>query len=328
MQAVIIARPGAAEVLQLAERAAPVPGFGEVRIKVAAAGVNRADLLQREGKYPPPAGAPVDVPGLEVAGTVAETGPGCVRWRVGDRVMALLAGGGYAAEVVAAEGVCLPVPDNIPLREAAGLPEALFTVWANLFVAARLRGGETALVHGGTSGIGSMACQMLRAHGVKVIATAGGAEKAAWCKALGVERVVDYQAEDFVAAVKAFTGGKGVDAVLDMVGGDYLARHLACLGMRGRLVWIAAQRGVKGELDIRAVMQTRAVLTGAVLRGRSLGEKTRLAHMIERRALPWLADGLVKPLISHFFPIKQAAEGHKVLESGLNRGKVVLEVGV
>ncbi len=326
MKAIVITQPGAADVLQPAGRAAPMPGADEVLIIVAAAGVNRADLLQRQGKYPPPAGVVVDIPGLEVSGTVAAVGAECVRYRVGDRVMALLPGGGYAEQVAVPEALCLPVPDSIALRDAAALPEALFTVWANLFVVAQVRAGEVALVHGGTSGIGSMAVQMLNVHGAMPVTLAGGADKAAWSRAHGAALAIDYHNEDFVVAVQAFTQGRGADVILDMVGGAYLPRHLQCLAPQGRLVCIATQQGTTGELDWRAVMRQRAIITGTTLRGRSAAEKARLAHAVERRVLPWVAQGQVKPLISHVFPINQAAAAHKVLESGAQRGKVLLEV--
>lgn len=328
MQAVIISAFGDADQLRLTERSAPAMQPGCLRLKVAAAGVNRADILQRLGKYPPPADAPPDVPGLEVSGTVVAAHADCVRYRAGDMVMALLPGGGYAEEVVVPEALCLPVPEGVSLRDAAALPEALFTVWANLFVAAHVQPGETVLVHGGTSGIGSMAIQMLRALGAIPLVTASGAEKAAWCAALGAALAVDYRTQDFVVAVQDFTKGRGVDVLLDMVGGDYLPRNLACLAPAGRLVWISTLQGVKGELDIRAVMRQRAVITGTTLRARTLAEKARLAHALERRVLPWVAQGKVKSLISHYFPLNHAAAAHKMLETGANRGKVLLEVSV
>ncbi len=328
MQAVIISAFGDADQLRVVEQPAPTLQPGCVRLKVAAAGINRADILQRLGKYPPPADAPPDRPGLEVSGAVTEVHADCVRYRVGDAVMALLPGGGYAEEVVVPEALCLPIPPGVSLRDAAALPEALFTVWANLFVAARVQPGETVLIHGGTSGIGSMAIQMVRAHGAVPLVTAGGIDKTSWCAALGAALALDYRAQDFVAAVQDFTQGRGVDVILDMVGGDYLPRNLACLAPHGRLVWISTLHGVKGELDIRAVMRQRAVITGTTLRARSLAEKARLAHAVERRVLPWVAQGKIKPLISHCFALNHAAAAHKMLESGDNRGKVLLEVGV
>lgn len=328
MQAISITAFGAAEVLQRVERPAPVMAADAVLIRVAAAGINRADLLQRQGKYPPPAEAPPDIPGLEVSGTIAAVGADCVRYRVGDRVMALLPGGGYAEQVAVAEALCLPIPAGVSLRDAAALPEALFTVWANLFVAAQVRAGETVLVHGGASGIGSMAIQLLRAHGAVPMVTVGNEEKADWCRSLGAALAINYRDADFSAAVMDATQGKGADVILDMVGGAYLPRNLACLAPLGRLVWISTQQGVEGMLDIRAVMRRRAVITGTTLRARSLAEKARLAHAVERRLLPWVAQGLVKPLISHSFPLEQAATAHKVLETGANHGKVLLEVSV
>ncbi|MBP7253050.1 MAG: NAD(P)H-quinone oxidoreductase [Alphaproteobacteria bacterium] len=328
MQAISITAFGAAEVLQRVERPAPVPAADAVLIQVAAAGVNRADLLQRQGKYPPPAEAPPDIPGLEVSGTVNAVGANCVRFRVGDQVMALLPGGGYAEQVTVAEALCLPIPAGVCLRDASALPEALFTVWANLFVAAQVRPGETVLVHGGASGIGSMAIQLLRAHGAVPFVTVGNVEKADWCRSLGAVLAINYREADFSAAVIAATQGRGVDVILDMVGGAYLPRNLACLAPLGRLVWISTQQGLEGTLDIRAVMRRRAIITGTTLRARSAAEKMRLAHSVERRLLPWVAQGVVKPLISHYFPLVQAAAAHKVLETGANHGKVLLEVSV
>lgn len=328
MQAISITAFGAAEVLQRVERPAPVSAADAVLIQVAAAGINRADLLQRQGKYPPPAEAPPDIPGLEVSGTIAAVGVGCVRYRVGDQVMALLPGGGYAEQVAVAEALCLPIPPGVSLRDAAALPEALFTVWANLFVAAQVRPGETVLVHGGASGIGSMAIQLLRAHGAVPLVTVGTEAKAAWCRGLGAALAINHRTADFSTAVLDYTGGKGADVILDMIGGTYLPRNLACLAPLGRLVWISTQQGGEGTLDIRAVMRRRAIVTGTTLRARSLAEKARLAHDVERRLLPWMAQGLVKPLISHYFPLEQAAAAHKVLETGANHGKVLLEVSV
>lgn len=326
IQAISITAFGAAEVLQLVERPVPMLAPNAVCIQVAAAGVNRADLLQRQGKYPPPAEAPPDIPGLEVSGAIIAVGMDCVRYRVGDPVMALLPGGGYAEQVAVPEALCLPIPTGVSLRDAAALPEALFTVWANLFVAAQLRAGETVLVHGGASGIGSMAIQLLRAHGAVPLVTVGTEEKAAWCRSLGAALAINHRTADFSAVVMDFTRGKGADVVLDMVGGAYLPRNVACLAPSGRLVWISTQQGVEGTLDIRAVMRRRAVITGTTLRARSLAEKARLAHGVERRLLPWVAHGLVKPLISHRFPLGQASAAHKVLETGANHGKVLLEV--
>lgn len=326
MQAVIITTPGAAEVLQLAERPIPALQPGAVLIRVVSAGVNRADILQRQGKYPPPAGTPADIPGLEISGEIIAVDKACVRFRVGDQVMTLLPGGGYATYVAAPESGCLPVPKNIALRDAGALPEALTTVWANLFVAARVQPGETVLVHGGASGIGSMAIQLLRAYGAIPIVTAGDAGKCAWCRDVGAEYAIDYHTDDFSAAVQEYTRGRGVDVILDMVGGSYLPRNIEILAEFGRLVWISTQQGVTGEIDIRSVMRRRAVITGTTLRARSEAEKARLAREIERRVLPWLVCGLVKPLINHYFPINSATEAHKMLESGQHRGKITLEI--
>ncbi|MGB4101608.1 MAG: NAD(P)H-quinone oxidoreductase [Alphaproteobacteria bacterium] len=326
MQAIMIAEPGGAAVLQPVSRPIPVPQPGEVLIKAVSAGVNRADILQRQGKYPPPPGASPDIPGLEVAGKVIACDPACIRFRPGDRVMALLQGGGYATHVAAPESVCMPVPDHIALRDAGALPEALFTVWANLFVAGQLRPGETVLIQGGSSGIGSMAVQMVLAHGAVPLVTAGNADKRDWCRAHGAALAIDYSAEDFVAAVQDFTQGRGVDVILDVVGGSYLPRHLSILAAQGRLVTIATQQGWSGELDLRAIMHRRAVITGSTLRARPVAEKARLAREIERRVLPWMACGAVKSLISHYFPINLVAEAHKTMESGMHRGKIALDI--
>ncbi len=326
MQAIIVTEPGGPEVLQPVTRPIPALRRGEVLINVVSAGVNQADILQRQGKYPPPPGVSVDIPGLEAAGEIMAVDTACTRFRVGDRVMALLPGGGYASHVAAPEGLCLPVPENIALRDAGALPEALFTVWANLFVAACVQPGETVLIHGGASGIGSMAIQMLRVHGAVPIVTAGNAEKCGWCHTIGAALAIDYRAQDFAVAVRDFTQGRGVDVILDMVGGSYLPRNLAVLAEHGRLVMIATQQGVVGELDIRALMRRRAVITGTTIRARPLEEKARLGREIERRIIPWLLRGMVKPLISHYFPINLAAEAHKTLESGTHRGKIILEI--
>lgn len=328
MQTIVISTSGGPEVLQAAERPIPELQPGHVLVRVAAAGINRIDILQRRGKYPPHAGAPQDIPGMEVSGTVEAVHETCLRYRPGDKVMALLTGDGYAEYVAAPEDLCLPIPANIAVRDAAALPEAMFTVWANLFVAACLRPSETVLIHGGASGIGSMAIQMLRAHGAHPIVTARSEQKCKWCVELGAELAVNYQASDFAAAIKDYTQGRGVDVILDMIGGDYLPRNISLLAPRGRLVWIGAQRGVKGEADITRIMQQRLVITGSSLRGRTVAEKSRLAREIERRAMPWLVKKAIKPVIYKVFPLNMAAEAHKTLESGEHHGKILLEVAV
>lgn len=296
-------------------RPRPEPGAGEVLIRVAAAGVNRADLLQKQGKYPPPPGAS-DVPGLEVSGHIVETG---------ERVCALLAGGGYAEYVAAPRALCLPVPEGMALPLAAALPEAVFTVWKNLFVLGGLRAGQTALIHGGASGIGTMAIAMVRAFGARALVTAGGAEKCAVCRALGADLAVDYKAEDFVAAIQDFTGGRGVEVVLDMVGGDYIARDLEVLAYGGRHVSIAWQGGVKAEIPVPVLMKKNLILTGSTLRDRPLAEKAALADEIRAKVWPRVRDGALTPRIFRSFPLAQAEEALALLESGGVIGKLILE---
>jgi NADPH:quinone reductase len=326
MEAVEISAPGGPEALQVARRPVPRPGRGEVLIAVAAAGLNRPDLLQRQGKYPPPPGAS-DIPGLEVSGWVAALGEGVTAWTEDDRVCALVAGGGYAEYCMAPAVQCLPVPTGLDLVQAAALPETVFTVWTNVFERGRLSPGETLLVHGGASGIGTIAIQIARACGARVLATAGTPEKCAACERLGAERAIDYKKEDFVAVVKEETGGRGVDVILDMVGGDYLPRNLAALAMEGRLVQIAFLRGPRVELDLMTVMQRRLTLTGSTLRARSVEEKGRLADAVRARVWPLIEDGSVRPVVHATFPLAQASEAHRLMESDAHIGKIVLVVG-
>jgi NADPH2:quinone reductase len=287
--------------------------------------VNRPDLLQREGKYPPPPGAS-DVPGLEVAGTVAAVGEGVAAWRDGDEVCALVSGGGYAEYCTVPAPQCLPVPHGLSSIEAAALPEALFTVWTNVFERARLAPGETLLVHGGSSGIGTTAIQLARAFGARVFATAGSAEKCAACERLGAERAVNYREEDFVAAVSSLTGGRGVDVILDMVGGGYVPRDLLCLARDGRLALIALMGGSRAEVDLRLVLQRWLTITGSTLRPRSVEEKERIARALRERVWPLLEAGEVAPVIHATFPLVEAAAAHRRLEAGAHVGKVVLVV--
>jgi len=317
--------PGGPEVMQWAERPMPKAGAGEVLIKVAAAGVNRADILQRQGNYPPPEGAG-DILGMEVAGEIAAVGAKANRWKVGDKICALLAGGGYAEYATVPEGQCLPVPGNISFIEAAALPEAVVTVWANLFEAGGLQAGQTALVHGGSSGIGTVAIQMAKAAGAKIFVTAGSAEKCEACRKLGADLAIDYKTEDFVVAIERKTGKRGVDVVLDMVGGDYVARNLSALAPGGRHVSIAVQGGKTASIDLWHIMRKRLVLTGSTLRHRTPAEKARLMREVEEKAWPWVAEGKVKPLIYKAFILQNAAQAHKVMESGAHIGKMVLEV--
>lgn len=325
MRAIEVASPGGAEVLRTAERAAPVPGEGEVLIRVAAAGVNRPDVMQRQGKYPPPPGV-TDIPGLEVAGEVAGLGPGVTALAPGDRVCALVAGGGYAEYCAAPVAQCLPVPSTLSVVEAAALPETYFTVWTNVFERGRLADGETLLVHGGSSGIGTTAIQLGSAFGARVLATAGSGQKCRACERLGARRAIDYKQEDFVAAVKEETAGRGADVILDMVAGDYVARNLEALAVEGRLVLIAFQRGFKVELNLLPVLQKRLWITGSPLRPRSVAEKGAIASALRERVWPLLAAGRCKPVIDSTFPLAEAAEAHRRMESGEHIGKIVLLV--
>ncbi|MFC7333351.1 NAD(P)H-quinone oxidoreductase [Rhodocista pekingensis] len=325
MRAVEIGGAGGPEVLRPVERPVPRPGPGELLIRVAAAGVNRPDVLQRLGLYPPPPGAS-DLPGLEVAGTVAAIGEGVSGWREGDALCALVAGGGYAAYCVAPAPQCLPIPRGLSAVEAAGVPETFFTVWSNVFERGALKPTESLLVHGGTSGIGTTAIQLAKAFGARVFATAGSPAKARACEELGADRGIDYKAEDFVAVVKELTGGTGVDVVLDMVGGDYLARNVDCLAPDGRHVSIAFQRGPKGTLNLMWVMQKRLVLTGSTLRPRPVAEKGRIAATLHEKVWPLLEEGLVRPRIYRTFPLEDAAAAHALIESGEHVGKIILTV--
>jgi putative PIG3 family NAD(P)H quinone oxidoreductase len=322
-RAVEIARPGGPEVLVPARRPRPSPGPGEVLIAVEAAGVNRPDVLQRQGHYPPPPGAS-DIPGLEVAGVVVALGEGVGEWAVGDRVCALLAGGGYAEYAAAPAPQCLPIPRGLTPVEAAALPETFFTVWTNVFERGRLRAGETLLVHGGSSGIGTAAIALAHAFGARVLATAGSAAKCAACEALGATRAINYRGEDFVAAVKETTGGRGADVVLDMVGGDYTPRNIECLALEGRLVQIAFLHGSRVQIDLLPVMQRRLVITGSTLRPRSVAEKGAIAGALRGQVWPLIEEGRVRPLIHATFPLERAGDAHRLMESGEHIGKIVL----
>lgn len=317
---VIAERPGGPEVLTLHEIATPQPGPGQVLVKVAAAGVNRPDLLERMGLYPPPPGAPPGL-GLEVSGEVAAVGAGVLGLAAGDRVCALLAGGGYGDFALAEEGAVLALPTGVDLRAAAGLPEAVFTVWANVFELGRLARGETLLVHGGASGIGVIAIQMAAALGARVLATAGTAEKCALCAALGAARAINYRADDFAAAVAA---EGGADVILDMVGGPYVQKNLDSLKAGGRLVQIAYLQGARVTLDLMRLMLKGLTLTGSTLRARPKEEKARLAAAIRALAWDWVACGQVKPVIDQTFPLAEAARAHARMESGAHAGKILL----
>ena len=318
-----IDRPGPPEVLVPDRMAVPQPGAAEVLIKVAAVGINRPDVLQRQGAYPPPPGAS-DVPGLEVAGQVAAVGADVARWRIGDQVMALVSSGGYAEYCVAPAPQVLPVPEGMDLVAAGGVPETFFTVWANVFDRGRLQPGESFLVHGGASGIGTTAIQLAHAMSATVFATVGGADKQRVCEALGARRAIDYRSEDFLAVIAAETGGRGVDVILDMVGGPYVERNLKALAVEGRLVQIAWLQGAKVEANFMALMLKRLTWTGSTLRPRSVAEKERIAQALEERVWPLLAAGKVKPVIHATFPLHEAAAAHALMESSAHIGKIVL----
>jgi len=325
MIAIEISRPGEPDVLVPVERPRPVPAAGEVLVKVAAAGVNRPDVFQRRGRYPPPPGAS-DIPGLEIAGTVEEAGADVGELAVGDAICALVAGGGYAEYCTAPAPQCLPIPRGLAVVAAAAIPETFFTVWTNVFERGRLQAGESILVHGGSSGIGTTAIQLARARGARVAATAGSADKCAACAALGAERAINYREEDFVAAVREWTGGRGVDVVLDMVGGDYFARNVDALAVEGRLVEIATLQGVKAELNIQTIMQRRLTITGSTLRARPVADKGAIARAVRQHVWPLLEAGTVKPIVHATFPLREAAEAHRVMESSSHIGKLVLIV--
>ena len=318
-----IERPGPPEVLVPDRMPVPHPGAGEVLIKVAAAGINRPDVLQREGGYPPPPGAS-DVPGLEVAGEVVALGEGVARWRLGDRVMALVSSGGYAEYCTAPAPQVLPVPEGMGMIDAGGIPETFFTVWTNVFDRGRLQEGERFLVHGGSSGIGTTAIQLAHTFGATVFATVGGEDKRRACLELGARRVIDYRNEDFVAVLREETGGKGVDVILDMVGGPYVERNLQALAVEGRLVQIAWLQGPKVQANFMALMLKRLTWTGSTLRPRSVAQKGEIAQALEAKVWPLLATGKVKPLIHRTFPLAEAAAAHALMESSTHIGKIVL----
>ena len=325
MRCVEISRPGGPEVLVAVERPAPSPQANEILVKVAAAGVNRPDVLQRLGRYPVPPGAS-DLPGLEVAGEVAAVGSAVGNFKAGDKVCALVSGGGYAEYCVAPEVQALPVPRGLSLVEAASLPETFFTVWSNLYDRARLAPGESLLVQGGSSGIGVTAIQLAAAMGNRVFATAGSDEKCAACVRLGAEKAINYRTRDFLGEIKAATGGKGVDVILDMVGGDYVPKELKCLADDGRLVFIAFLRGPKAELDINELMRRRLTMTGSTLRPRPVEFKGAIARNLREKVWPLIEAGTIKPEIFKTFPLAQAGEAHKLMESSQHIGKIVLEV--
>lgn len=322
MKAITIPQPGPAEVLTLSERPVPAIGDDEVLIRVHAAGLNRADVMQREGKYPAPAGVPADIPGLEVAGVVEARGAQASRWQVGDRVCALLAGGGYAEYVPVDARHCLPVPEGLPFTHAAALPEALFTVWSNVFQRGALRAGERLLVHGGSSGIGMTAIQLATHRGAIVFTTAGSDEKCRACETAGASRAINYRTQDFGEVLK----NDGIDVILDMVGGDTLAKNVRLLRPEGRLVFINAAQGAKAELNLIHVMQRRLTVTGSTLRSRDADFKAELAREIETEVWPIYTNRTLRPHVYRVFPFAEAAAAHRLMESSVHIGKIVLQL--
>ncbi len=325
MRAIAITTPGGPEVLQIVEVPKPTPGPGEVLIRVAAAGVNRPDVFQRKGMYPPPAGAS-PLPGLEVAGAVEETGPGVSEWKPGDAVCALTAGGGYAEYCITPAAHCLPVPPGWTMIQAASVPETAFTVWGNVFQRARLRPGERFLVHGGSSGIGVMAIQMARALGAIAFATAGTEAKCRACVELGAQRAINHREQDFVAEIREATEGRGVDVILDMVGGSYFGRNLEVLAPDGRLSYIATLHGAKVELDLRVILAKRLAVMGSTLRPQSNAAKADIASALRREVWPHLEAGGIRAVVQADFPLEKAADAHRLMESGEHIGKIVLRV--
>jgi NADPH2:quinone reductase len=325
MTAIGITSPGGPEVLVPEERPVPAPGTGEILIKVEAAGVNRPDVAQRKGHYPPPAGA-TDIPGLEIAGEVVALGAGVSRWKLGDKVCALVIGGGYAEYCAAHESHALPIPAGISMTDAAAIPETFFTVWHNVFERGALKSGETLLVHGGSSGIGTTAIQLAKQFGARVIVTAGSDDKCNACRKLGADVAINYKTQDFVAETKSATGGKGADVILDMVGGDYIERNYEAAAVEGRIVQIAFQGSPKSTVDFRRIMLKRLHHTGSTLRSRSVEDKGLIAQAIAEKVVPLLAAGKVRPIMDSTFPLAEAAKAHARMESSAHIGKIVLTV--
>jgi NADPH2:quinone reductase len=323
MRAVEIASPGGPEQLRIAVRPVPKPGTQEVLIRVTAAGVNRPDVMQRQGRYPPPAGAS-DIPGMEAAGEIVSLGAGVTGLAVGDQVTSLLSGGGYAEFAVAAAPLCLPVPKGLSLAEAAAVPETFFTVWDNLFTRGRCKSGDAVLIHGGTSGIGTTAIQLAKTLGARVYATAGSDDKARACERLGAVRGINYRTEDFVEVVLAATGGKGADVILDMIGGDYFDRNLKVAANEGRLVIIAMQGGARAEIKLNVLLTKRLTVAGSTLRARTVEEKAAVAGAVHTNVWPLLSSGRVRPIIHATFPLAEAAAAHQLMESSNHIGKIVL----
>jgi NADPH2:quinone reductase len=325
MTAITIRSPGGPEMLVPEERPTPKPGVGEVLVKVTAAGVNRPDVMQRMGLYPPPKGAS-EIPGLEITGEVVALDDGVSRWKLGDHVTGLVSGGGYAEYCPVHESNALPVPKGLSAVEAGAIPETFFTVWHNAFQRGGLNRGETLLIHGGSSGIGTTAIQLAKAFGARVITTAGSAEKCDACRKLGADVAVNYKQEDFVAATKQATNGKGADVVVDMVGGDYIERNYEAAAVEGRIVQIAFQGSPKANVDFRRIMLKRLTHTGSTLRSRSVPDKALIAHAVEEHVWPLIEAGKVKPLIYRTFPLAQASAAHALMESSQHIGKIVLTV--
>jgi putative PIG3 family NAD(P)H quinone oxidoreductase len=323
MTVIEIAGPGGPEQLQVGRRPVPVPGEGEVLVRVAAAGINRPDIMQRQGRYPPPPGAS-DIPGLEISGEIAALGPGTSGVAVGDRVTALVPGGGYAAYAVAAAPLCLPVPSGLSIVEAAALPETFFTVWTNLFERGGCKAGDRVLIHGGTSGIGTTAIQLAAAWGARVFATAGSELKARACERLGAVRGIDYRTEDFVEVTRRETDGAGVDLILDMLGASYFARNIEALALEGRLVVISLIGGSRTDINLSTLLSKRLTVTGSTLRIRTVAQKALIAEALEHNVWPLLAAGRVRPVIHAEFPLEQAAEAHRLMETSQHIGKIVL----
>ncbi len=325
MTVIEIAAPGGPEELQPARRPVPRPGEGEVLVRVAAAGVNRPDVMQRQGRYPPPAGAS-DIPGLEIAGEVVALGPNASGVTLGDKVTALLAGGGYAEYAIAAAPLSLPVPKGLSMIEAGAIPETYFTVWTNLFDRGGCKAGDLVLVHGGTSGIGTTAIQLATARGARVFATAGTPEKARVCEELGAVRGIDYRTEDFVEVVRKETDGRGVDVILDIVAASYFTRNLEALALEGRLIIISAMGGVRTEINLNTIMSKRLTVTGSTLRIRTVAQKALVAEGVRRNVWPLLEAKRVRPIIHATFPLAEASEAHRMMETSRHIGKIVLTV--
>jgi NADPH2:quinone reductase len=326
MQHVDVTGPGGPEVLRLVKGPVPRPGKGEVLVKVAAAGINRPEVLQRQGAYPPPPGV-TPILGLEIAGEVAALGEGVKSLELGDKVCALVSGGGYAEYCPAPEAQCLPIPKPLSLAEAAALPETFFTVWTNVFERGHLEAGESFLVHGGSSGIGTTAIQLAHAFGARVLTTAGSDEKCTFCRKIGAEAAINYRTQDFVTEVKRLTDGKGVDLILDMVGGAYVEKNFRCLGTEGRLVQIAFLQPSKIELELMPLMLKRLTFTGSTLRPRTVEQKGVIAAALRQHVWPLLEAGTVRPILHQVFPMREVAQAHRLMESSQHIGKIVLDVG-